>query len=137
MVRDFVIEKNIHMLGIGETWLLESDPSFFVAIDGFHLVRSDVRGHVRKHGVAVYINKSYKFEEIAIGGPNVIVIRLVDLALLVVVVYRPPSSTEVDNIMLYHLLTNLCSGNEVLIMGDFNLPSLRWESELPHVCYKK
>ena len=103
MVRDFVIEKNIHILGIGETWLLESDPFSFVAVDGFYMVRSDVRRQVRKHGVAVYINKSYKFEEIAVGAPNVVAVRLVDLALGVVVVYRPPSSTEVDNIRLCHL----------------------------------
>ena len=87
----------MHVLGVGETWLLNADSSSFVSLDGFALLRSDVHGTVRKHGVAAYISNSLKFEEIEVDVPNVIVLKLLDFSLIIVVVYRPPSYNDLEN----------------------------------------
>ena len=128
---DFVAEESVKVLGIGETWLLNSDSSSFVTLNGYTFVRSDVGGNVRKHGAGLYVADYLKYEEVVVDQPNVIIVRLTDLELVLIVVYRPPSYKEVDNNNLANILINYCIGSEVLILGDFNLPSLKWDSDLP------
>ena len=43
--------------------------------------------------------------------------------------YRPPSYTDIDNRVLIEFLMEFCNNKEVLIMGDFNLPSLDWSGD--------
>ena len=57
---------------------------------------------------------------------NCIAVKLVDLNLSVVAVYRPPSNSVQENTDFIQYLSDICSENEVLVMGDFNLPSLLW-----------
>ena len=45
-----------------------------------------------------------------------------------IVVYRPPSNLDGDNEDLVNFLKDFCSNKEVVIMGDFNLSSLKWNS---------
>ena len=53
-------------------------------------------------------------------------VKLLSYALYIIIVYRPPSYTVEDNCILQSFLDNFCPGREVVILGDFNLPSLRW-----------
>ena len=53
---------------------------------------------------------------------------LIDYDLLLIVVYRPPSNTLADNVALLDRLESLCHGREVLVVGDFNLPNIKWNS---------
>lgn len=46
------------------------------------------------------------------------------------VVYCPPSYIVTDDDNLINIQYNFCSGNEVLLLGDFNLPSIHWGSVL-------
>ena len=130
---DFVMENSLEVLGVGETWLLNSDSSSFVDISGFSFIRADVKGFIRKHVVGVYVANTLKFEDIVVDVPNCIIIKLIDFELVLIVVYRPPSYTESENNRLCDLLIKQCVGSEVLILGDFNLPSLKWDSDLPTV----
>ena len=57
---------------MGEAWLLESDPSSFVTIDGCTIIRADVSGHNRKHGAAVYIANTVKYEDVEVDLPKTI-----------------------------------------------------------------
>ena len=43
-------------------------------------------------------------------------------------VYRPPSYTILENI-LSNFLLNFYPGKEVVILGDFNLPTIDWSSD--------
>ena len=49
----------------------------------------------------------------------------------VVTVYRPPSSSVDETHTLYDYLMAFCEDKEVVILGDFNLPTLSWESADP------
>lgn len=94
LVSNFAADESIHVVGVCESWLLESDSSLFVDLHGFTLISTDISGHVRQHGGAVYIDKSLKFKVVEVNAPNVVVVHLLGLALLILVVYRPSSYVE-------------------------------------------
>ena len=54
-VKNFLIDESVHILGIGETWLVQEDISFFVALSGYVFIRSNRTGGIRKHGMGVYV----------------------------------------------------------------------------------
>ena len=98
----------------------------FVSISNYSIVRADSPSNVRKHGVAIYVKSSIKFMVIPCNTPNVIVIYLCDFELYIVTIYRPPSYGACDNNILLEFLGSFCSDKEVVIQGDFNLPSIPW-----------
>ena len=51
------------------------------------------------------------------------------LELHVVSVYRPPSYLTEENEALARFLVEFSVGKEMVVMGDFNLPSLKWDDE--------
>ena len=51
--------------------LVESVLSSFVALDGFSVVRGDVCGFTRKHGVCLYAKNSKRLVEVNVCCPNV------------------------------------------------------------------
>jgi hypothetical protein len=44
-------------------------------------------------------------------------------------VYRPPSYSHIQNEALVDLVLDFCEGREVIVLGDFNIPSLVWLAE--------
>lgn len=44
------------------------------------------------------------------------------------IVYRPPSNSFEDNLQLVSFISNFCVNKEVIILGDFNLPSIDWRN---------
>ena len=122
----FIHQHQLDMIGIGETWLLPSTPSSFVSLTGYSLFRGDTDGATRKHGVCLYVSNKVKCLEVTVGLPNVCVVHIVDSDLWCIVVYRPPSYNDIQNAILLNFLTNFSEGKEVVIIGDFNLPSINW-----------
>ena len=128
---NLIKEEDLSLCSITETWLTSSCFSSFVEIDGFTLYRGDVAGSVRKHGSAIYIKDSIKHQELKISIPNVTATYLVEYNLYILSVYRPPSYTGQENLQLLSFLRDFVFAREVLILGDFNLPTLNWS--LPSV----
>ena len=124
----FLKQYSIHIFCITESWLINSIPDSFVAIDGYTILRNDTVGDTTKHGVCVYIKNCIKFDSVSCECNNALVFRLVDFDFWVVAVYRPPSNQETDNVKLLNFIDNCCNGHEVIIIGDFNLPSLKWST---------
>ena len=56
---------------------------------------------------------------------------LPDFGVTVLVVYRPPSYSLLDNIALLTFLQTFCIDRELILVGDFNLPNIDWSSEVP------
>ena len=125
----FVVFNNVDILGVTETWLTSDVPDSFVALPGYQIVRADVPGTVKKHGSALYIKFKYKFMQISCAINNVVVVYLIDFNIYIVNVYRPPSNSAEDNDALVNFLIEFCFDKEVILQGDFNLPSLRWDEE--------
>ena len=112
-----------------ETWLVPEVPSSSVAVDGFRVVRGDGSDAIRKHGCCLYVSESLSFVPIEIDLPNIADVLLVNLNVWVLVVYSPPSYTVEQDDRLIRFLNEFIVGKEVIIVGDFNLPSLDWCSD--------
>ena len=127
LVQNFLISNNIDSLGISETWLTSEIEDSFINIPGYEIVRSDSPGLIRKHGVAMYVNNDIKFKIVDSYVNNVVIIYLFKFDIYIVTVYRPPSYSEFENNQLLNFICNFCQDKEVIVQGDFNLPSLHWE----------
>ena len=114
---------------ITETHLLSSMPSSFIDIPSYSVIRNDVSGNFAKHGVCIFVHNSIKHVSLDVPIKNCVVTHLVDLNLYIVAVYRPPSYSDQENSALVQYLLQVCCDKEVLLVGDFNLPSLSWDQE--------
>ena len=104
-------------------------PDSYVAIRGFEIFRCDAKRDVNKHGVCLYVSNALKCTVHDSICPNVIAVHLQDYNLHMMV-YLPPSYTTVQNDVLINCLMSFCENEEVILMEDFNLPSLKWNRDI-------
>lgn len=128
-ITDLLLCENLLILGITETWLTPSVSSSFVEVTGYQVVRGDTKSGVRKHGSLLYVHNSVKFLAVDVHIPNVSVVRLVDFGVWVVASYRPPSHTVLEDACLINFFYNFCPEKEIVLIGDFNLPTLDWSQD--------
>ena len=105
---------------------MPSVPDSFVDISGFKILRKDTSSLRAKHGVCFYIRNDILVDLADFDVPNAIAVFLVSFGVYVVCVYRPPSGEFSDSVRLASSLLDFCVGREVVILGDFNLPSIDW-----------
>ena len=126
-ITNLLSNKPIDLFGICETWLTPEVLDAAIAIKGYKIFRMDSPSLRRKHGVAIYVKDNIKCEALEIDSPpNVIGLYLVDYKVNVLIVYRPPSNSLIENLQLINFLRQISNENEVIIMGDLNLPSIDW-----------
>ena len=113
---------------ITETHLMGSVKNSFIDIEHYNVIRHDTLGGTPKHGVCMYMHESLKFDCVESPCPNCLSVRLSDFNIYVITVYRPPSYSSIENQTLLKYLVGNCLDKEVLLLGDFNLPSLQWDS---------
>ena len=88
-------------------------------------------GEVRKHGSGIYVREGIVVVQVELSLPNLTAVHLPGLELFVLSVYRPPSYGQDENQSLRDAVSEFCVGRNVVVLGDFNLPSLKWDSSLP------
>ena len=107
-----------------------SDPSGIVNIPGYYIYRNDYISDIRKYGVCIYVKNNivaHVVKEHAL--PNTIALSMPKLKIFILCVYRPPSYDNVQNLELTNYIYNFSLGKEIIILGDFNLPSIKWNSD--------
>ena len=114
---------------ISETHLIPLVSDATIAIPGFVLFRND-SGSSPKHGVCMYVKESFQIDRVDLSHNNCLSLRLAKLDVYVYIVYRPPSNSPEQNQALTDFLLNNCGDKEVIIMGDFNLPSIAWDAQV-------
>src|SRR5271169_6404308 len=130
----YVVEEKPDIIGITETWALETIGDGELSLEGYTMFRKDriIGEKLRGGGVLLYVKNYINvllrddiadvnfpeniFCDIEIGGEKT----------LVGVCYRPPNSTKMQDEALYKLL-GLVSKEKLLVMGDFNFPELNWQ----------
>ena len=127
-INNFIMSENLSLLGICETWLIGEVESSYVTVDGFEFFRKDVVGSVRKHGVGMYVSNDIRAVQVEVDVPNTLVLFCSQWNLFLITIYRPPSYLEAENVKLGEFLAEFCLSRSTLVLGDFNLPSLRWSS---------
>ena len=118
----------MHVLGVSETWLTSAVADSFVALSNYRIERKDNPSLIEKHGVAVYIREDIRYSPITCPVNNVVAILLNDYDTYVLTVYRPPSYSAPENTALLSYLRDFCEGKNIILQGDFNLPSIKWDS---------
>ena len=126
---NFIEKNNIMILCITESHLTSAVASSFVKVPHFNLIRSDVKGHVHKHGVCAFIQEDLVIDKVSCPMANVLLFRLAKYDVYFLVVYRPPSYSAAENEKLECVLQEVISGKEMIILGDFNLPNIEWTSQ--------
>lgn len=123
---DFCVNNGIWVVGVCETWLTNKIQSSTVNIPGFNFFRNDSPTGISKHGVGLYLSTSIKVGQVFKSHPNTLAIFLPELNVFVIVVYRPPSNSQVENIELLSFLQSFCDGkNVVLILMEEKIILLR------------
>ena len=98
----------------------------YVDLPGFKFFRIDLESRVHKQHVGLYMKLRLDAVEANAGLPNFLVVNVLSRKSYVIVVYRPPSFGISENVALSQFLVDICVGKDVIVVGDFNLPSLHW-----------
>ena len=125
-ISNFIDSNKIAALGICETWLNGDTPSSFVALDDFTFFRKDSPSGIRKHGVGLYLRSNIDAIEEDVGAQNILSVHVKSWDLHILICYRPPSNSPEENKLLTDFIGDFVLTRRVLLMGDFNLPTLKW-----------
>ena len=131
VLRDSLVNPSqVDILLITETHLIPLISNATIAIPGYEILRND-SGSSAKHGVCAYVKDNIRYDNVNMSQTNCLSFRLTKLNMYVFVVYRPPSNSIDQNQVLIDFLLNSCADKEVVILGDFNLPSISWLNQKP------
>ena len=125
-LRELIRKNNLQLVCVTESHLTSDILSSFIEIPHFMLLRNDVKGPVHKHGVSVYVSNDLPIDGISYPASNVLMFRLISCNIHIILVYRPPSYSNSEQ--LASLLENITTGKESIVLGDFNLPNICWKN---------
>ena len=130
------INKKVPAVSICESWLKPHITNAQINIPGYQIIRQD-RINRARGGVLLYIHNSLPTSNTCTYDDDYCAAVLCEIKsknLIIASVYRPPD-TKPDSFanMLKFLQTNINklsknSQPEILIMGDFNLPAMSWQT---------
>ena len=128
--------ERLDLLTICETWLTIEVASSFVDISGYNFFPKDVAGATKKHGVESYIRRNIQAIMFDVSVANNLVVHVLERDTSITVSYRKPSYNDLENDSMRTFLSELCTDKNVLMVGYFNLSSIKWnetctESVLP------
>lgn len=131
-----ITDPAVPFMAISETWLKSYITDAQIKIDNYNSLRSD-RSKRKGGGSLLYIHDSLLITRSASHDDefnNAVICTLDSPRLIIASVYRPPNATSNS---LKHLLDFLQEyiheetehqSSEVYILGDFNLPSMNWNT---------
>jgi hypothetical protein len=130
-----IINNTYDVVAFTETWLSCHERDFIAEfkIKGYKTINKD-RTDKRGGGVILYIKDHLKFREIdgidTIENIDCIYIELKNSAnkkLRIGIYYRPPGQkAEIDSKIIDQIFNMSSNCNDIIILGDFNLPCRKW-----------
>lgn len=134
-----IVEESAKLVSVTETWFIPGNELKIVGYDGFYCSRRNRKGG----GLAIYVESSISNRVQVIESDtghefNFVIIKLqiVYKALYIGVFYLPPNLSWEETSVMCEIIRSL-SGKDVLVMGDFNLPGIDWNSHnIPVNCIK-
>lgn len=132
-LESIVMTHRPHILIITETWLNCNISDEEITPPGYKIYRKD--RDTRGGGVAIMVKESlHVIRQTDIGGVECVLIKLYvhELTLAVGAFYRPPNSENTFFEKLNEFLcSSKCDTSNVLLAGDFNVPSIDWSGDFP------
>ena len=111
-VKHLITRFSLNIVAVCETWLVPSGISSFFAIDGFQVVRGDCSNSIRKHVCCLYVcGLSHLFRLTLVCSISLLCCLLIWI--FVVVIYRSPSNTAMQDEHLPSFLSDSCVCREV------------------------
>jgi hypothetical protein len=135
VLKQYVSEMNMDIIGIAETFLKEDVMLAEISIEGYTIYRKD-RYNFKEGkggGVILYIRNelvSYDYEELNKSASESVWCKLKidnNSSITIGVCYRSQAASEQELQELYNVI-NVASQGKVLLMGDFNYPLLNWDT---------
>ena len=130
-IEELSSEIHLDLIGVCETWLTQAISTSSINITNYNVLRNDSPTGRRKHGVCIYYHNSLKVGHTFVEHPNTCGLYLSTFKLHILLIYRPPSNTPQMNTELIDYITSFCTGREVCLIGDFNLPTIDWLTNPP------
>ena len=123
-IKIILMQTNIDVLALSETWLTPAIPDSFLEITNYDLHRNDRTGK-GGGGVAIYISQNYSSTKVA-SDTTFVTLQITlylttEHALTVLVSYRPPNQQSVEYITSLTNSIKSIKTKEYIILGDFNL----------------
>jgi hypothetical protein len=131
-LRCLVLTENIDVIAVTETFIdtVNNDLLSEYSIDGYKFFNKD-RVNRRGGGSALYVATWLNPVEITPNNSNIehVCVKITGdkLAVNISVTYRPPGQSQELDIEMYQVLRQSLN-NESVILGDFNLPHIDWET---------
>ena len=133
-----LIEEDIDILGITESWTHEFIEDAEISFNGYKLYRKDraesVNEDTRGGGVLLYVKNSLRsFKEPYGEGSESIWIKLkigINNEIVIGVCYRNPTISDEEETSLFDTIRQVAR-MPCIIMGDFNFGGINWELVQP------
>ena len=126
-------DKNCDILCITETFFNKDILDAEISIPNFKIFRAD-RETGKGGGSCVYVHNRVSASIVNnFSVPDCIAVKLScsTFDLILIVVYRSPSLNYDDNVLMINCLNDtvqkFSTDNEIIIVGDYNLPDLSWD----------
>ena len=103
-------------MAVCETWLVPAVSSSFVVIDGVQVLCSDCSQSVRKHGCCLYANDLLLLGSVDNGLMTASVVFLSDQDAYVLVTYRRPSKSQIQDENLLSFLALLQTQKRLFVV---------------------
>lgn len=132
-VRSLAITEHFDIIAVTETFIDTTNIDLIseYQIDNFKLFTHDRVGR-RGGGVALYVRKDLQPVLKDINHERVeqlcVQITAYKTKISISVVYRPPAQPQDVDMEMYNILKQVTKEKECIIMGDFNLAHINWET---------
>ena len=135
-LKTICITECCDVLCLTETHLTSEINDAEIFIENFTIFRGDRNDGREKGGSIIYVNNNnIACAKIDYFNPNdslAVLLDLPDFKFAVACVYRSPSLMHDENLKLIDQINNLKLsfpfGTEIMILGDFNLPDVLWDT---------
>lgn len=124
-------DNNLDMLCITELWLTKCISNPAINILGYTVFKSDSPSNDPKHGVCIYIKNFLQATSISDNFPNTLALHFHKLNRFLHLVCHPPSNTQDRDAHLLNYITSFSLEKKLLLLRDFNLPSVHWNEPNP------
>ena len=134
-IQDDIRDEKYLIVSIMETWFGEDDSDEGVSLEGFNIYRADRKDKTDEGGAVIYVNdalEAQNISQISQSNCEMVAVRIPEMNLVVITVYRPPSAKKDDFKVIIEEIDKIMQNLEkpepnILINGDFNFSFIEWE----------
>ena len=127
-IQDDIRDEKYLIVSIMETWFGEDDSDEGVSLEGFNIYRADRKDKTDEGGAVIYVNdalEAQNISQISQSNCEMVAVRIPEMNLVVITVYRPPSAKKDDFKVIIEEIDKIMQNLEnpepkVLINGVLN-----------------